>query len=122
GGAAGGGRQAQMPASADTRTNTVVVTGPQETLDLISKEILDKLDADPMTTQTFFIYPLKNAQAANLQSVLNSLFGASGGGSVNRGTTTNSNRLSSGSQSRSGVGSPSGFGGGSGGGGFGGGL
>jgi general secretion pathway protein D len=117
--AEGGERQAKIVASADTRTNTIVVTGPQETLDLINKEILDKLDADPMTTQTFFIYPLKNAQAANLQGVLNSLFGSSNVGGARTTTNNNSNRLSSGSQSRSGFGSTGG--GGFGGGGFGGG-
>src|SRR5581483_4693813 len=101
GGGGGGGRgsdgadsvNGRVSASADSRTNAVVVAGPPETLDIIAT-ILKKLDEDPATTQTFFIYPLLNAQAVNLEAVLNSMFGGGvggfrGGTTANRGITAN---------------------------------
>ena len=128
----GGEREAKVYASSEDRTNTIVVTGPQATLDMIDKEILTKIDANPASEQTFFIYPLKNAQAQNLQSVLNSLFGANGS-SGNRAGSTSGNGFGSAASnssrsygttgltggSSSGAGGSCGFGGGSAGGGSG---
>lgn len=96
GGGGGGGqnqnneeaaRQGRILASADTRTNTVVISGPEETLKVIDT-MLDQLDANPATETTFFHYPLKNGQAANMAAVLNSLFGVSGGTTSTARTTT----------------------------------
>jgi general secretion pathway protein D len=97
GGGGGGGRDGgggnnngdavggRVTASADSRTNTVVITGPPDTLDLV-QNVLNQLDKDPIQEMAFFIYPLKNGQAVNLEAVLNSMFGFSSGG-MGRGTT-----------------------------------
>ena len=131
GGGGGGGsadgsdksRVGKVIASADQRTNTVVITGPADTLKIIDG-VLKQLDANPASEQTFFIYSLKNAQAANLQNVLNNLFG--GGGSGNNGSRNNTgngnNRNQVGNNANGGFGGGGGGGfGGGGGGGFGGG-
>ena len=128
GGGGGGGategadksRVGKVIASSDQRTNTVVITGPTDTLKIIDN-VLEQLDANPASEQTFFIYSLKNAQAVNLQSVLNNLFGGSTGNSGSRsGTSGNTGNRAQYGSSTSGN---SGFGGGGGGGtgGFGGG-
>jgi general secretion pathway protein D len=67
---------AKVTASADTRTNTLVVSAPPETLKVI-EEVVEKLDASTEATQAVFVYPLKNGDAANLQVTLNNLFGTS---------------------------------------------
>lgn len=66
-------REQRVIASADTRTNTVVVSAPPDLLEVIGG-IIKELDANPSEEQSVFIYPLKNAQAANLETVLNSIF------------------------------------------------
>jgi general secretion pathway protein D len=121
GGGGGGGAQdagdkaksGKVVASSDQRTNTVVVTGPAATLEEV-KKVLAELDKNPASEQTFFIYSLKNAQAANLQGVLNSLFGGTGtsGGGRTGTNTGGTNRASYGTTG----GSTGGFGGGGGGG------
>jgi general secretion pathway protein D len=96
GGGGGGGNNAQgvsasnplggqVQAAADSRTNTIVVTGPKETLVEV-KKVLVQLDKDPTITQVVFHYPLRNAQAVNLQGVLNALFNGTG---VTGNTTAN---------------------------------
>ncbi len=119
GGGGGGGQQGgnatedkghtgTILAEADTRTNTVVVTGPTDTLKIIDG-VLDKLDANPAADQTFFLYKVKNGQAVDIQNTLNTLFGSTIGSSSSNSTksTASTNRLgSSGSTSGS-----SGFGG-----------
>ncbi len=126
GGGGGGGTQDQQDkgrtgsilADADTRTNTVVVTGPSDTLTVID-QVLTQLDANPAENQTFFLYKVKNGQALDIQATLNTLFSSSVGTTNTTGnrTTAGSNRLgSSGSSSSSSFGgSSSGFGGSSGG-------
>lgn len=64
---------ARVSASADERTNTVVVTGPEETLQVVA-DVLAELDANPMASQGVFVYAVRNGQAVNLQSVLQTLF------------------------------------------------
>src|SRR5205085_686749 len=81
-----GARTAKIQASSDQRTNTVVVSGPAETLKVID-EMLDQLDANPLSEQSFFIYRVKNGQAIDMQNTLNSLFGGAT-------TSTNTNRSS----------------------------
>ncbi len=79
GGPGGGGQQTttssavSVVASADERTNSIVVSGPTDTLEVIS-EIMKELDANPEQERQLFIYKLKNAEAANLMDVLNNLF------------------------------------------------
>lgn len=65
--------------SSDDRTNTVIVTAPSDLLKVIGK-VVDELDTDPTTEDTLFIYHLRNAQAQNLEYVLNVLFGNISGG------------------------------------------
>ncbi len=60
-------------ASADTRTNSVVVSGPQETLTVIAQIIKD-LDENPAAERRIFVYALKNGTASSLMTILNNLF------------------------------------------------
>jgi general secretion pathway protein D len=108
------GRTGTVTASADTRTNTIVITGPKETLAEIKIEILDKIDNDPSANQKFFTYHVKNGQAVDMQATLMSLF--SGTGSTSTSTNTRSTSSSSRLNSSNGIGlgssgaSSSGFG------------
>jgi general secretion pathway protein D len=72
-------RAGKVVASSDDRTNTVVVTAPSETLKAIEL-VVQQIDSDPTLETEFFVYPLKNASALNLQGVLNGLFGNSSTG------------------------------------------
>jgi general secretion pathway protein D len=60
-------------ASADTRTNSVVVSGAPETLKII-EDVIKELDQNPQQERRIFVYPLKNATASNLVTTLNNLF------------------------------------------------
>lgn len=71
-------RLQKVTASADDRTNTLVVSAPPDQMKVI-EGIVKELDANPLEEQAVFTYPLKNAKAVNLESVLNNLFGVSGG-------------------------------------------
>jgi len=113
--------------SADTRTNSVVVSGPAETLVVIA-QVIKELDENPAAERRIFVYALKNANATNLMTILNNLFqemqalnqqvtgsrssvtggqrnvgGAAGGGMATGGggTTSSSNTSSSGGDSLS---------------------
>jgi general secretion pathway protein D len=121
GGGGGGGANASqqdagntghVEASADTRTNTVVVSGPPDTLAIIDG-VLTQLDANPAAEEDFFIYRVKNGQAVDMASTLNGLFS----GTSSSSSTANRSQFASGTGNR--VSGSSGFGGG--GGGFGGG-
>jgi general secretion pathway protein D len=76
-GAASGGEEARrgqkVIASADERTNTVVVTGPPDVLEVIAG-VVKELDSNPTAEQAVFVYKLKNAKSANLAKILNDLF------------------------------------------------
>jgi general secretion pathway protein D len=63
-----------VSAKADERTNSVVVSAPEDSMAVIEKLITD-LDSDATEGESLFVYPLKNAQAENLVDVLNELFG-----------------------------------------------
>jgi general secretion pathway protein D len=71
---AGGRRSVKMTAVSDDRTNSVIVTAPKEMLRAI-EDVVTKLDSNPVSEEELFIYRLKNAEAANLEFVLNTLFG-----------------------------------------------
>jgi general secretion pathway protein D len=60
-------------ASADSRTNSVVVSGPPETLVVIA-QIIKQLDENPAQERRIFVYALKNANSTNLMTILNNLF------------------------------------------------
>jgi general secretion pathway protein D len=114
------GQTGKITASADTRTNTVVVTGPTDTLAVID-QMLDQLDADPSAQEDFFIYPVRNGQAVDIQGTLNSLFGNGTTGTTSSNTNTNNNAFGS-TSTFGGSSGGSAFGGGSRGGNSGGGL
>ena len=105
------GQTGHVVASADTRTNTVVVSGPPDTLTIVN-DMLDKLDADPASEQTFFIYKVDNGQAVDMQTTLNSLFS----GNSSSSNTSNQNRNVAGNNTLNRNTSSSTFGGGGGGG------
>ena len=69
----GGASAVEVVASADSRTNSVVVSGPPETLVIIA-QVVEELDANPEQERRIFVYPLKNANATNLMEILNNLF------------------------------------------------
>jgi general secretion pathway protein D len=73
GGQTGTSSDITVVASADTRTNSVVVSGPQETLAVIAQIIKD-LDENPAAERRIFVYPLKNGTASSLMTILNNLF------------------------------------------------
>jgi len=67
------GREQKVIAAADDRTNTLVVSAPPDLLEII-EGIIEELDSNPSEEEDFFIYPLKNADAKNLETVLNQAF------------------------------------------------
>lgn len=67
-------RAPKVTATADDRTNSVVVTGPSDSLRII-EGILKDLDSNPVEEQSVMVYALRNAQAKTLETVLNNLFG-----------------------------------------------
>ncbi|MBI1371543.1 MAG: type II secretion system protein GspD [Phycisphaera sp.] len=91
--------EAPISASADERTNTVVISGPPETLDIVAG-VLKDLDSNPAAEEGVFVYHVLNGQAANLETVLSSLFGTSS----NRGgssSSSSSDRIRPGTTGRS---------------------
>ncbi|MHC4221048.1 MAG: type II secretion system secretin GspD [Planctomycetota bacterium] len=68
-----GGLSVKVTAAADERTNTVVISAPADTMEVIATVIKD-LDSNPEAERTIFLYRLKNARAENLKEVLNNLF------------------------------------------------
>lgn len=87
GGRSGGTQQrqpARVVASSDDRTNTVVVAGPDEILNVIAG-VIKELDANPVAEESVFVYKLKNGQALSIESTINLLFNGTSG--TNRGTS-----------------------------------
>src|SRR5262249_34259071 len=68
GGPGGGGSQNQsaarrrgkVSASSDERTNTIVVTGPPDILEVVTR-VVKEIDSNPVDEESVFIYSLKNA-------------------------------------------------------------
>ena len=123
GGGAGGAPGGKVTASADDRTNTLVVTGPPATLVTVERVIKD-IDSDPTEEQAVFVYSVRNADALQLETVINNLFngtgygGARGVGGFNQGFPFGGGGFG-GSGFGGGFGGRGGFGGGGFGGGFG---
>ncbi len=90
GGDAEGHKPRKVSASADERTNAVVVSAAPDTMKVIEGIIKD-LDSNPAEEQAVFLYRIKNAQAKNLEGVLNTLFGT-GSASSSRTSTTRQNQ------------------------------
>jgi len=97
-----GGRQARVIATADDRTNTLVVSAPPDVLTVIEGIVKD-LDSNPSAEQDVFIYSLKNAQAKNLETVLNQIFSettrTTGGGGRTGASAAQARRFSAFGQS-----------------------
>ena len=77
GGQPEGRKQGRVIASADDRTNKLIVTGPTDVLDEIGI-IVRSLDSDASAEQSVFVYSLRNADAAQLEGVINGLFNGTG--------------------------------------------
>jgi len=83
-----GRRLTRVTASADDRTNTLVVSAPPDAMKVI-EEVVKELDSSKEADQAVFIYSLKNGKARNLETVLNNLFGTrTTGTTATRQTTT----------------------------------
>ena len=63
----------KLAAAGDERTNTLVVTGPPDTLEVIA-QVIDELDDNPESNQDVLIYHVKNGTAEHLAETLNDLF------------------------------------------------
>jgi general secretion pathway protein D len=98
--------QAKVTASADERTSNVVVSAPADVMPVI-EQVVKQLDSNPAQNQGVFIYRLRNAQAVNVQNVINNLFGAG----TSTGTTSTANRTTTGTPSSNTSNRTSGFGG-----------
>ena len=77
----------KVNASADDRTNTLVVSGPPDVLQVI-ESLVKELDSSPAEEQAVFFYNLKNAKAKNLETVLNNLFKTTTTGTTGQTTNT----------------------------------
>ncbi|AQQ71380.1 Putative general secretion pathway protein D [Limihaloglobus sulfuriphilus] len=73
GGQSTGNTNVRITAAADRSSNSVVISAPNDTMDVIA-EIIKELDSNPESEQMIFVYTLKNAQAPNIKKVLNNLF------------------------------------------------
>ena len=96
-------RPSKVHASADDRTNSLVVTAPGDLLKVVGK-IIHQLDSNPSSKETLFIYRLRNAQSQNLELVLNEMFGnyqmPGNNGSFNRNGSSSAPSSSQTSMSR----------------------
>jgi general secretion pathway protein D len=115
GAAAGGGtpsdegmrKSGKVLASADDRTNTLVVSGPKDLLPTIER-VVKEIDSNPAETNTVFVYALRNGQAQHLQDVLNTLFGTANASGARTTSSTNTlNRTPFGGTSSGSMGSGS---------------
>lgn len=67
-------QKARVSAVADQRTATLIVSASIDVMPTIEKMIA-QLDADPAKRQKLFVYTVKNADVANVRSVLQDMFG-----------------------------------------------
>jgi general secretion pathway protein D len=75
-------RSGTIHASSDDRTNTLVVAGPTETLEVIAR-VVHELDSNPEAEETTFVYKLRNADSLNIEAVCNLLFNGTSSGQRN---------------------------------------
>jgi general secretion pathway protein D len=69
-----GARGGTINAAADERTNAVVVSGPGDTMRIV-EEVVEEIDSNPVADEEVFVYRLRNAQATNVETVVNAIFG-----------------------------------------------
>ena len=72
-------RRADFQVSADDRTNTLIVTAPIDTLDMLAK-LLAKVDSGEVEAMTTQVVALENADANELANTLNSALSSVPGG------------------------------------------
>ncbi len=116
-------RSLTLTASSDDRTNTVVVAGPADTIEEVSR-VIHEIDANPVEDSAVYTYNLKNGDATDIALYLNQLVNPGSSGSraqSSRNTQGYGSGTSSFGQSSGRGGGGGGGGGGFGGGGFGGG-
>ncbi|MHB1155584.1 MAG: type II secretion system secretin GspD [Phycisphaerales bacterium] len=98
-------RTTRVTASSDDRTNSIVVSGKADTLVLVA-QVVKELDANPAAEEQVYVFKLRNAQALNVELVLNGVFlGASMGtrtGQTSLSSATGTSSVLSGSGTRSG--------------------
>ncbi len=82
----GNNNQAQSVAVADSRTNSLIVSGTEDQLSLAEKLINDLDQKMPFITSTY-VYKLKNARSDTVANLLTAAFGQRAGASTNRTTT-----------------------------------
>ena len=114
-------KQNRVVAVADLRTMSVLVTASPTMMEQIAG-MIKQLDGDPAKQQKVFVIPVENADPAQMQQILQTLFptqngraatssGTTGRGGFGTGTTTRNNGGNSSTGGR--TGSTGGFGGGS---------
>lgn len=94
-----GGTQAAFgTVVSEPRTNSLVVTATEENLKLVA-QVIDELDQEIKLENTTFVFPLANARADQISTLMQQAFGTrqgmTGGNrntGQNRNTTTNQNR------------------------------
>jgi general secretion pathway protein D len=72
----------------DARTNSLIVTATDDNLKLVA-EVIKELDVDIKYESSVFVFPLENARADQVSTLLNQAFGTRSGGG-NQNTRTNS--------------------------------
>ena len=100
-GGGGGNNQNNQNIAVETRTNTIVVTAPEET-QLIVEKTIKQLDRPTTYASSAFVLTLDNARADDVAQLLNQAFsgqrtngnttGRTGTGTANRTNTTTGNR------------------------------
>ncbi len=107
GGQGGGTSQSTTVAVADTRTNSLIVTGNDDQLKLADKVVADLDRKVPFTTTTF-VFQLQNARADTVANLLTAAYGQRQGASSSRTTTITptNNTFSSSSSTKSTSGAP----------------
>lgn len=93
GGGLGGGaserqiQQVQVTAVADVRTNSVIVTAAEDMMEFIEDMVIE-LDSDPARDRKVFIYTIENADAENVQGILEDMFQGGGSSSSSQRSTS----------------------------------
>jgi len=84
---------------ADARTNSLIVTATEENLKLVDQVIKD-LDTEITYESNVFVFPLANARASDISTLLGQAFGSRNGGQNNRNTGFGTNRNTGNQQNR----------------------
>ena len=86
--------QQQVTATADMRTNSVIVSAAAEMMGQVG-DMITQLDEDPARKQRVYVYPVENTNPQELQYILSTMFSGTGT-ATNRNRTTTTNRTNTG--------------------------